>query len=162
MTDFFMGSGLRIASCMSYNHLGNNDGKNLSEPDQFKSKEISKAGVLEDSIKSNPVLYPSDNDNVDHTIVIKYCPFVGDSKRALDEYTAEIFLNGHFTLVTHATCEDSLLAAPIMIDLILLAEFFTRVEIDGKKMGPVLSYLSFFFKAPVTNHSEYVFNSFSR
>ena len=53
MTDFFMGSGLRLASCMSYNHLGNNDGKNLSEPDQFKSKEISKAGVLEDSIKSN-------------------------------------------------------------------------------------------------------------
>ena len=88
MTDFFMGSGLRIASCMSYNHLGNNDGKNLSEPDQFKSKEISKAGVLEDSIKANPVLYPKDNDKVDHTIVIKYCPFVGDSKRAMDEYSA--------------------------------------------------------------------------
>lgn len=162
MTDFFMGSGLRIASCMSYNHLGNNDGKNLSEPDQFKSKEISKAGVLEDSIKANPVLYPKNNDKVDHTIVIKYCPFVGDSKRAMDEYTAEIFLNGHFTLVTHATCEDSLLAAPIMIDLILLAEFFTRVEIDDQKLGPVLSYLSFFFKAPVTNHPEYVFNSFTR
>lgn len=162
MLDFFMGSGLRLASCMSYNHLGNNDGKNLSEPEQFRSKEISKAGVLSDEIEANKVLYPEDDKNVDHTIVIKYCPFVGDSKRAMDEYTAQIFLNGHFTLVTHATCEDSLLAAPIMLDLLLLAEFFTRVKIDDKATGPVLSYLSFFFKAPVTNHPEYVFNSFTR
>lgn len=162
MADFFIGSGLRIASCMSYNHLGNNDGMNLSEPETFRSKEISKAGVLQDSVNSNPVLYPRDKKEVDHTIVIKYCPFVGDSKRALDEYTAEIFMNGHFTLVTHATCEDSLLAVPIMLDLILLAEFFTRVKIDEKEIGPVLSYLSFFFKAPVTNHPEYVINAFGR
>jgi myo-inositol-1-phosphate synthase len=66
------------------------------------------------------------------------------------------------TLVTYATCEDSLLAAPIMLDLLLLGEFFTRIEIDGISTGPVLSYLSFFFKAPVTNHPEYVFNSFSK
>lgn len=45
----------------------------------------------------------------------------------MDEYTAEIFMNGLFTLVTHATCEDSLLATPIMIDLVLLAEFFSRI-----------------------------------
>lgn len=162
MADFFMGSGLRLASCMSYNHLGNNDGKNLNEPATFKSKELSKKGVLQDSIDSNPILYPKDNNKIDHTIVIKYCPFVGDSKRALDEYTAEIFMNGLFTLVTHATCEDSLLATPIMIDLVLLAEFFTRIKIDGESIGPVLSYLSFFFKAPITNHPEYVFNSFFR
>jgi len=61
MLDFFMGSGLRLASCMSYNHLGNNDGKNLNEPDQFRSKEISKAGVLSDEIEANKVLYPDDN-----------------------------------------------------------------------------------------------------
>ena len=162
MADFFIGSGLRLASCMSYNHLGNNDGKNLSDADTFKSKEISKAGVLQDSVNSNPVLYPRGRKNIDHTIVIKYCPFVGDSKRAMDEYTAEIFMNGLFTLVTHATCEDSLLAVPIMIDLIVLAEFFTRVTIDEKQLGPVLSYLSFFFKAPVTNHPEYVINAFGR
>ena len=80
----------------------------------------------------------------------------------MDEYTSEIFMNGLFTLVTHATCEDSLLAAPIMLDICLLAEFFTRVKVDGKQLGPVLSYLSFFFKAPNTNHSEYVLNSFTR
>ena len=162
MSDFFVGSGLRLSSVMSYNHLGNNDGKNLNEPETFRSKEISKAGVLDDAVESNPILYPSDNKGIDHTIVIKYCPFVGDSKRAMDEYTSEIFMNGLFTFVSHATCEDSLLAAPIMLDMILLAEYFTRVKIDGESLGPVLSYLSFFFKAPVTNHPEYVFNSFTR
>ena len=49
-----------------------------------------------------------------------------------------------------------------MIDMIVLGELFTRMSIDGKKLGPVLSYLSFFFKAPETNHDEYVINSFSR
>jgi myo-inositol-1-phosphate synthase len=162
MADFFMGTGLRLASCMSYNHLGNNDGKNLNEPETFRSKELSKRGVLQDSVDSNPVLYPPENNHIDHTIVIKYCPFVGDSKRALDEYTSEIFMNGLFTLVSHATCEDSLLATPIMIDLVILAEFFTRIKINNKTIGPVLSYLSLFFKAPITNHPEYVFNSFAR
>jgi myo-inositol-1-phosphate synthase len=162
MADFFIGTGLKLASCMSYNHLGNNDGKNLSEPKTFKSKEISKQGVLDESITSNPKLYPEDDNKIDHTIVIKYCPFVGDSKRAMDEYISKIFLNGWFTLVTHATCEDSLLAVPIMYDLVLLAEFFTRVQVDGGNLGPVLSYLNFFFKAPVTNHQNYTFNSFSR
>ncbi len=162
MLDFFMGSGLRLASCMSYNHLGNNDGKNLNEPAQFRSKEFSKAGVLSDEIEAIKVLYPDDNKTVDHTIVIKYAPFTGDTKKAMDEYIAQIFLGGNMTLMTYATCEDSLLAAPIMLDLLLLGEFFTRIEIDGISTGPVLSYLSFFFKAPVTNHPEYVFNSFSK
>ena len=49
-----------------------------------------------------------------------------------------------------------------MIDLVVLAEFLTRVKIDKRSLGPVLSYLSFFFKAPVTNHPEYVINSFNR
>jgi myo-inositol-1-phosphate synthase len=162
MADFFIGTGLKLASCMSYNHLGNNDGKNLSEEKTFRSKEISKQGVLDESILSNPHLYPPGDQKIDHTIVIKYCPFVGDSKRAMDEYISKIFMNGWFTLVTHATCEDSLLAVPIMYDLVILAEFFSRVQVDSASLGPVLSYLNFFFKAPVTNHANYTFNSFSR
>lgn len=58
MTDFLIGSGLRLSSVVSYNHLGNNDGKNLSEPETFRSKEISKASVIDDAIKSNDILYP--------------------------------------------------------------------------------------------------------
>jgi len=53
MSDFLIGSGLRLASCVSYNHLGNNDGKNLQEDKCFQSKKISKAGVLDDAMKAN-------------------------------------------------------------------------------------------------------------
>jgi len=162
MGDFLVGSGLRCSSVVSYNHLGNNDGKNLADPMTFRSKEISKGGVLDDTIKSNPILYPPNHQHVDHTVVIKYCPFVGDSKRAIDEYTSEIFLQGHNTIMTYNVCEDSLLAAPIMIDLCILAELMTRIFVDSKPMGPALSYLSYFLKAPVTNHKEYVLNSFTR
>jgi len=87
---------------------------------------------------------------------------VGDSKRALDEYSSQIFLGGTNTISTYNICEDSLLAVPIMIDMVVLGELFTRIKVDNEKMGPVLSYLSFFFKAPITNHPEYVVNSFTR
>ncbi len=88
MSDFLIGSGLRLASCVSYNHLGNNDGKNLQEDKCFQSKKISKAGVLDDAMASNDILYPEGQSNIDHEVVIKYVPFVGDSKRAMDEYTS--------------------------------------------------------------------------
>jgi myo-inositol-1-phosphate synthase len=162
MSDFLIGSGLRLASCVSYNHLGNNDGKNLQEDKCFQSKRISKAGVLDDAVAGNRVLYPKGDDIIDHEVVIKHVPFVGDSKRAMDEYSSQIFLGGTSTISSYNVCEDSLLATPLMYDMIVLGELFSRMEIDGQKLGPVLSYLSFFFKAPVTNHDEYVINSFSR
>ena len=55
-------------------------------------------------------------------VVIKYVPYVGDSKRAMDEYTSEIMMGGRSTIAIHNTCEDSLLAAPIILDLVILAE----------------------------------------
>lgn len=88
MSDFLIGAGLRLSSVVSYNHLGNNDGKNLSEDKCFQSKKISKGGVLDDAIKANRILYGDGNEHIDHEVVIKYVPFVGDSKRALDEYTS--------------------------------------------------------------------------
>lgn len=88
MSDFLIGAGLRLSSVVSYNHLGNNDGKNLSEDKCFQSKKISKGGVLDDAIAANPILYPDTNKHIDHEVVIKYVPYVGDSKRALDEYTS--------------------------------------------------------------------------
>jgi myo-inositol-1-phosphate synthase len=162
MSDFLIGSGLRLASVVSYNHLGNNDGKNLAEDKTFRSKQISKAGVLDDAIKGNTQLYPLGKDKIDHEVVIKHVPFVGDSKRALDEYSSEIFLGGTNTISSYNICEDSLRAVPLMYDMIVLGELFSRMEIDNQKMGPILSYLSFFFKAPITNHDEYIINSFSR
>ncbi len=131
MSDFLIGSGIRLASCVSYNHLGNNDGKNLQEDKCFQSKKISKAGVLDDAILSNKILYPEGKDKIDHEVVIKYVPFVGDSKRAMDEYSSQIFMGGVNTISSYNICEDSLLATPIMYDLIVLGELFSRMQIDG-------------------------------
>ena len=58
----------------------------------------------------------------------RYVPYVGDSKRAMDEYTSEIFMGGRNTIAVHNTCEDSLLAAPIILDLVLLAELLGRIQ----------------------------------
>ena len=63
-------------------------------------------------------------------VVIKYVPYVADSKRALDEYISEIFMNGSNTIVCHNTCEDSLLASPLILDLVILAELCERITVS--------------------------------
>jgi len=154
LVDFLISAGLKPVSIVSYNHLGNNDGKNLSAPQQFRSKEISKSSVVDDMVASNQLLY-KEGEHPDHCIVIKYVPYVGDSKRAMDEYISEIFMGGHNTIAMHNTCEDSLLASPIIYDLCILAELTTRIQM--KKEGeaeftsfhPVLSILSYLLKAPL-------------
>lgn len=79
-------------------------------------------------VESNGILYKK-NEHPDHVVVIKYVPYVGDSKRAMDEYTSEIMMGGHNTLVLHNTCEDSLLAAPLILDLALISELCTRIKV---------------------------------
>ena len=81
--DFLTGSGIKPKSCVSYNHLGNNDGKNLSSEKQFKSKEASKSECIKD-ILDNSKLYKDESEYPDHTVVIKYVPEAGDSKKAID------------------------------------------------------------------------------
>lgn len=167
LVDFLVGAGIKPTSIVSYNHLGNNDGKNLSAPQQFRSKEISKSNVVDDMVASNPVLY-SPGEKPDHCVVIKYVPYVGDSKRAMDEYTSEIMMGGHSTIVVHNTCEDSLLASPIILDLILVTELCQRIAIcipPSQSFQPfhsVLSILSFFCKAPLVPAGTPVVNSFFR
>jgi len=154
LVDFLISAGLKPVSIVSYNHLGNNDGKNLSAPQQFRSKEISKSSVVDDMVASNQILYKP-GEHPDHCIVIKYVPYVGDSKRALDEYISEIFMGGHNTIALHNTCEDSLLASPIIYDLCILAELTTRIrvkkeaETEFSNFHPVLSILSYLCKAPL-------------
>lgn len=136
LVDFLVSAGIKPRSIVSYNHLGNNDGCNLSSPLQFRSKEISKSTVVDDMVASNNVLYKDSSTRPDHCVVIKYVPFVGDSKRALDEYTSEIFMGGLNTIVVHNTCEDSLLAAPLIVDLVLLTELFERVTVRQQDEPP--------------------------
>jgi len=169
LVEFLVSSGLKPESIVSYNHLGNNDGKNLSEQRQFRSKEISKSSVVDDMVKSNQILYP-DGKNPDHVIVIKYVPFVGDSKRAMDEYICSIFMGGHQTLVIHNTCEDSLLAAPLILDLAIMTELFSRISYSTdkgtngqfEKFHSVLSLLSLMLKAPVVPNGTPVGNAFMK
>lgn len=97
LVDFLINAGIKLTSIASYNHLGNNDGKNLSSQKQFRSKEISKSNVVDDMVEANHVLYKQ-GEHPDHCVVIKYMPAVADNKRALDEYYAEIFLGGHQTI----------------------------------------------------------------
>ncbi|XP_036334056.1 inositol-3-phosphate synthase [Rhagoletis pomonella] len=169
LVDFLMGAGIKPVSIVSYNHLGNNDGKNLSAPEQFRSKEISKSNVVDDMVESNKVLYKP-NEHPDHVVVIKYVPYVGDSKRAMDEYTSEIMMGGHNTLVLHNTCEDSLLASPLILDLVILGELCSRIQLKSSQrtdapwvsFSPVLSLLSYLCKAPLVPRGAQVVNSLFR
>lgn len=167
LVDFLVGAGLKPVSIVSYNHLGNNDGMNLSAPQTFRSKEISKSNVVDDMVQSNSLLY-APGEHPDHVVVIKYVPYVADSKRAMDEYTSEIFMGGKNTIVMHNTCEDSLLAAPIILDLVLLAELITRIELkrDGEAafhgMHPVAVLLSYLTKAPLVPLGTPVVNALAK
>jgi len=169
LVDFLISAGIKVQSIVSYNHLGNNDGKNLSAPQQFKSKEISKSNVVDDMVESNSILYGEDEkkEYPDHCVVIKYLPYVKDSKRAMDEYVSEIFMGGHNTIVMHNTCEDSLLATPVMYDLVCLAELFQRITYKMPEYGMeefesfenVLSVLSYLLKAPLVPKDTPVVNA---
>ncbi|CAN4097267.1 unnamed protein product [Withania somnifera] len=167
LVDFLVGAGIKPTSIVSYNHLGNNDGMNLSAPQTFRSKEISKSNVVDDMVASNAILYES-GEHPDHVVVIKYVPYVGDSKRAMDEYTSEIFMGGKSTIVLHNTCEDSLLAAPIILDLVLLAELSTRIQLKAEGEGkfhsfhPVATILSYLTKAPLVPPGTPVVNALSK
>ncbi|XP_064213741.1 inositol-3-phosphate synthase [Tribolium castaneum] len=169
LVDFLVSAGIKPTSIVSYNHLGNNDGKNLSAPKQFRSKEISKSNVVDDMVDSNDILYKP-GEKPDHVVVIKYVPYVGDSKRAMDEYTSEIMMGGLNTIVVHNTCEDSLLATPIILDLIILAELCSRIHLKKQGQGDrefvgfhsVLSLLSYLCKAPLVPHNTPIVNALFR
>ncbi|RVE57359.1 hypothetical protein OJAV_G00215430 [Oryzias javanicus] len=167
LVDFLVSAGIKPTSIVSYNHLGNNDGKNLSAPQQFRSKEISKSNVVDDMVQSNPILYKP-GEKPDHCVVIKYVPYVGDSKRAMDEYTSEIMMGGLNTIALHNTCEDSLLASPIILDLVILTELCQRVRVkpegeeDFQSFHSVLALLSFLCKAPLVPSGTPVVNAYFR
>ncbi len=179
LAEFLVNAGIKPLSIASYNHLGNNDGHNLSAERQFRSKEISKSSVVDDMVDANRLLFKAPEpgtegkgEHPDHVVVIKYVPAVGDSKRAIDEYYSEIFCGGRSTINIFNECEvrksclnfffalsllsqDSLLATPLIIDLAILTELLTRVKYrkaesgEFKPLYSVLSLLSYMLKAPL-------------
>ncbi|KAL1687876.1 hypothetical protein GGG16DRAFT_61167 [Schizophyllum commune] len=180
LAEFLVNAGIKPLSIASYNHLGNNDGHNLSAERQFRSKEISKSSVVDDMVDANRLLYkapPVDakgqavgkGEHPDHIVVIKYVPAVGDSKRAIDEYYSEIFCGGRQTINIFNECEDSLLATPLILDLTILTELLTRVKYrkaaaggDFQPLYSVLSLLSYMLKAPLVKPGTDVVNSLGR
>lgn len=175
LAEFLVNAGIKPLSIASYNHLGNNDGRNLSSERQFKSKEISKSSVVDDMVDANRLLYkekqPGEKkgEHPDHIVVIKYVPAVGDSKRAIDEYYSEILMGGRSVINIFNECEDSLLATPLILDLTILAELLTRVQYrrvgadnEFQPLYSVLSLLSYMLKAPLVKPGTDVVNSLNR
>ncbi|GAA5858975.1 hypothetical protein JCM8547_007183 [Rhodosporidiobolus lusitaniae] len=184
LAEYLVNAGIKPRLIASYNHLGNNDGKNLNAQAQFRSKEISKASVVDDMVAANHLLYKPlaekeadskdgfvkghTTEHPDHCVVIRYLPAAGDDKKAIDDYTSEIGMGGRNTLAIYNTCQDSLLATPLILDLALLAELLTRVtykEAGAKsfeRLYSVLGLLSFLLKAPLTKPGVPAINSLSR
>ncbi|KAF9454184.1 Myo-inositol-1-phosphate synthase [Macrolepiota fuliginosa MF-IS2] len=180
LAEFLVNAGIKPLSIASYNHLGNNDGRNLSAERQFKSKEISKSNVVDDMVNANRLLFKAPEvgpkgvaigkgEHPDHIVVIKYVPAVGDSKRAIDEYYSEIFCGGRSTINIFNECEDSLLATPLILDLTILTELLTRIQYrkvdEQREFSPlysVLSLLSYMLKAPLVKPGTDVVNSLNR
>lgn len=134
---------LGINGWFSTNILGNRDGYVLDEPDNFKTKEVSKLGVLEDILKpdDNPELY----GDVYHKIRINYYPPHGDNKESWDNIDIFGWLGYKMQIKINFLCRDSILAAPVVLDLALFADFAKRAGLSG-----IQEWLGFYFKSPQT------------
>lgn len=174
LADYLIGCGIKIKTMVTYNHLGNNDMYQLTDEVMWKPKSASKSRVIEDIVDSNGILYAEKGDNPDHIVVVKYVPFLGDSKRDVSEYTSEGFMNCHYTTIMHNECLDSALCAPLILDLAIFAELLSRVEYTIEQengaivedsfsgMESALSILGFYMKIPRTPSHEPVVNALGR
>jgi myo-inositol-1-phosphate synthase len=134
---------LGLEGWFSTNILGNRDGEVLDDEDSFKTKEVSKLGVLDQilSPKLQPDLYGSST----HKVTIHYYPPRGDSKEGWDAIDIFGWLGYPMQIKINFQCRDSILAAPLVLDLALLADLAQRAGERGPQ-----EWLSFFFKSPVT------------
>jgi myo-inositol-1-phosphate synthase len=125
----------------STNILGNRDGEVLDDPESFKSKEHSKLGVLDTILQ--PELYPSLYSDLHHVVRINYYPPRGDNKEGWDNIDFFGWLGYPMQMKVDFLCRDSILAAPLALDLVLLLDLAQRAG-----MGGIQEWLSFYFKSP--------------
>jgi len=133
---------LGVAGWYSTNILGNRDGEVLDDPGSFKSKEVSKGGVLDDIFSKD--LYPELYSDVHHVVRINYYPPRGDNKEGWDNIDIFGWLGYPMQIKVNFLCRDSILAAPIVLDLALFMDLAGRAEMRG-----IQEWLSFYFKAPI-------------
>jgi myo-inositol-1-phosphate synthase len=130
----------------STNILGNRDGEVLEDPGSFKTKEESKLSVLEHILQ--PELYPELYGNFTHKVRINYYPPRGDNKEGWDNIDIFGWLGYPMQIKVDFLCRDSILAAPIVLDLVLFMDLAQRsAELRG--LG-IQEWLSFYFKSPMT------------
>ncbi len=132
---------LGIRGWFSTNILGNRDGEVLDDPDSFRAKEVSKLGVLETILQ--PELYPELYGNLYHKVRINYYPPHGDNKEGWDNIDIVGWLGYPMQIKIDFLCRDSILAAPIVLDLALFLDLAHRAGQKG-----IQEWLSFYFKSP--------------
>jgi myo-inositol-1-phosphate synthase len=126
----------------STNILGNRDGEVLDDPESFKTKEESKLGVLEYILQ--PKLYPDLYGKIHHKVRINYYPPRGDNKEGWDNIDIFGWLGYPMQIKVDFLCRDSILAAPIVLDLVLFLDLAKRAGMRG-----IQEWLSFYFKSPM-------------
>jgi len=134
---------LGMKGWFSTNILGNRDGEVLDEPGSFKSKEVSKLGAIEQILQ--PELYPELYGDIYHKVRIEYYPPRGDAKEGWDNIDIFGWLNYPMQIKIDFLCRDSILAAPLVLDLALFSDLGKRAGFRG-----VQEWLSFYFKSPQT------------
>jgi myo-inositol-1-phosphate synthase len=139
---------LGLSGWFSTNILGNRDGEVLDDPDNFKTKEVSKLGVLEHILQPevNPTLY----GDVYHKVRINYYPPRGDAKEGWDNLDIFGWLGYPMQIKVDFLCRDSILAAPIVLDLALFMDLAKRAGFRG-----VQEWLSFYWKSPMVGPGLY-------
>jgi len=137
----FKARALGIDGWFSTNILGNRDGEVLDDPDNFKTKEVSKLGVLEQILE--PELYPELYKDFYHKVRINYYPPRGDNKEGWDNIDIKGWLGYPMQIKVDFLCRDSILAAPIVLDLAIFLDLAKRAEMSG-----IQEWLAFYLKSP--------------
>ncbi len=132
---------LGLSGWYSTNILGNRDGEVLDDPENFKTKEESKLGVLQDVLE--PERYPELYGDVFHKVRINYYPPRGDNKEGWDNIDLFGWMGYPMQLKVDFLCRDSILAAPLALDLVLFLDLAQRAGLGG-----IQEWLSFYFKSP--------------
>jgi myo-inositol-1-phosphate synthase len=134
---------LGLSGWFSTNILGNRDGEVLEDPESFKTKEVSKLSVLEHILQ--PHLYPDLYEGFHHQVRINYYPPRGDNKEGWDNLDIFGWLGYPMQIKIDFLCRDSILAAPLVLDLALFLDLAKRAGLHG-----IQEWLSFYFKSPMT------------
>jgi myo-inositol-1-phosphate synthase len=134
---------LGVSGWFSTNILGNRDGEVLDDPGSFRTKEVSKASVLDAILQ--PELYPQLYKDLYHKIRIEYYPPRGDAKEGWDNIDIFGWLGQPMQIKIDFLCRDSILAAPVVLDLILFLDLAQRAGLSG-----IQEWLSFYFKSPMS------------